>query len=57
MAAPRVVEEVYISGGSARLPGLQRAFEGAFEKSFYDGEGDATDRARRKRNALDAAKR
>jgi len=29
----RVVEEVYISGGSARLPGLQRAFEGAFEKS------------------------
>ncbi len=29
----RVVEEVYISGGSAQLPGLQRAFEGAFEKS------------------------
>ncbi|MEZ6184415.1 MAG: type IV pilus assembly protein PilM [Planctomycetota bacterium] len=29
----RVVEEVYVSGGSARLPGLQRAFEGAFEKS------------------------
>ena len=29
----RVVEEVYISGGSSRLPGLQRAFEGAFEKS------------------------
>jgi type IV pilus assembly protein PilM len=29
----RVVEEVYISGGSAKLPGLQRAFEGAFEKS------------------------
>lgn len=28
----RVVEEVYISGGSARLPGLERAFEGAFEK-------------------------
>ena len=30
----RVVEEVYISGGSAHLPGLQRAFEGAFEKSI-----------------------
>ncbi len=29
----RVVEEVYISGGSSKLPGLQRAFEGAFEKS------------------------
>ena len=29
----RVVEEVYISGGSASLPGLQRAFEGAFEKN------------------------
>ncbi|MDC3378915.1 pilus assembly protein PilM [Planctomycetota bacterium] len=29
----RVVEEVYISGGSAQLPGLQRGFEGAFEKS------------------------
>jgi len=29
----RVVEEVYISGGSGQLPGLQRAFEGAFEKS------------------------
>lgn len=29
----RVVEEVYISGGSSQLPGLQRAFEGAFEKS------------------------
>ena len=29
----RVVEEVYISGGSAKLPGLHRAFEGAFEKS------------------------
>jgi type IV pilus assembly protein PilM len=28
----RVVEEVYISGGSAHLPGLERAFEGAFEK-------------------------
>lgn len=28
----RVVEEVYISGGSSRLPGLERAFEGAFEK-------------------------
>jgi len=29
----RSVEDVYVSGGSAHLPGLQRAFEGAFEKS------------------------
>lgn len=34
----RVVEEVYISGGSSQLPGLKRAFEGAFEKTvvFWD---------------------
>jgi type IV pilus assembly protein PilM len=28
-----VVEQVYVTGGSAKLPGLQRTFEGAFEKS------------------------
>jgi len=41
----------------ARRAGLFDALEKAFRKSFYDDEVDATDRARRRRDALEAAQR
>ncbi len=39
----------------ARRVGLYEALEGAFQRSFYSGEDDALDRARRRKEAMDAA--
>lgn len=41
----------------ARRAGLFDELEAAFEKSFYDSEDDATDKAKRKKSAMDAAQR
>ena len=49
------VEEVYISGGSAKLPGLARTFEGNFDKPIVFTEMGAGQRpdTRRRRTDLD----